>query len=134
MVAPQPIEAKLKQSEWISEAVLLGDRRPFVVCLIVPDFARLEGEAKSRGWDASSHRTLVERPDVRARFEAEVERVNTGLAPFEQIKRFALLDRELTQESGELTPSLKVKRRVVTQNFADAIEHLYAGHASPAST
>ena len=125
-MAPQPIEGKLKRSEWVSEAVLLGDRRPYVVCLIVPNFARLEAEAKTRGWESGSRPTLIARPEIRALFQAEVDKVNAELAPFEQIKRFVLLDRELTQEAGELTPSLKVKRRAITANFATQIEALYA--------
>jgi long-chain acyl-CoA synthetase len=131
-VAPQPIEGKLKNSRWVSEAVLLGDRRPYVVCLVVPEFGALEAEAKTRGWTFASRRELVERPDVRALYQAEIDRLNVDLAPFEQIKRFALLDRELSQETGELTPSLKVKRRVVTEHFAPVIEDLYAGHSGSA--
>ncbi len=127
-VAPQPLEKKLKTSAWVSEVVLLGDRRPYVVCLIVPDFAALEAEAKNRDWTAPSRRALLDRPDVLALYQAEVDSMNADLAPFEQVKRFLLLDRELSQEAGELTPTLKVKRKVVMQAFAPAIEELYARH------
>jgi long-chain acyl-CoA synthetase len=112
----------------VAEAVMLGDRRPYVVCLIVPDFAALEAEAKVRGWTAPDRRALLERPDVQALYQAEVDRLNADLAPFEQIKRFTLLDRELSQEAGELTPTLKVRRKVITEGFAPAIEELYARH------
>ncbi len=131
-IAPQPLEAKLKASPWVSEAVLLGDRRPYVVCLVVPDFARLEAEAKARGWTFAPRHALVERPDVRALYQSEIDRLNADLARFEQIKRFALLDRELSQEAGELTPKLSVKRKVVMATFAAVIEELYAGHRVPA--
>src|SRR6185503_5770939 len=94
-VAPQPIEAKLKTGRWVSEAILLGDRRPYVVCLIVPNFTALEARAKAEG--------LV---------QTEIDRANADLARFEQIKRFALIDRELSQEAGELTPRLSIKRAV----------------------
>ena len=127
-VAPQPLEAKLKRSAWVSEAVLLGDRRPYVVCLLVPDFAALEAEARGRGWTSPSRRELVDRPEVRALFQAEVDGLNAELARFEQVKRFAVLDRELSMEAGELTPKLSVRRKVVAANFAAAIEELYAGH------
>jgi fatty-acyl-CoA synthase len=130
-VAPQPLEAKLKTSKWVSEAVLLGDREPFVVCLLVPNFANLEAEAQARGWSAPTHRELLARPEVLALYQAELDRANEGLAHFEQIKKFALLERELTQESGELTPTLKVRRRVVAERYADVIQRLYAGHAGP---
>jgi long-chain acyl-CoA synthetase len=133
-VAPQPLEGKLKGSPWVGEAVLLGDRRPYVVCLIVPGFVTLEVEAKTRGWPYRTRRELLERPEVQALYQAEIDRLNADLAPFEQIKRFALLDRELSQEAGELTPTLKLKRRVITENFAPVIEELYAGHSVPGGT
>ena len=125
-VAPQPIEARLKTSPLIAEAVLLGDRRPYVVCLLVPDFAALGAVARSRGW-GTDRAEMLGRPEVRALYEAEIARVNAGLARFETIKQFALLDRELTQESGELTPTLKVKRRVIMQRYGALIDDLYDG-------
>jgi len=128
-VAPQPLEKALRRSPWITEAVLLGDRRPYVVGLIVPNFAALEAEAKRRGWPEGPRRTLLERPEVRAIYQAELDRLNQDLARYEQVKRFALLERELSAEAGELTPKLSVKRKVVFANFAAAIEELYAGHA-----
>src|SRR5437867_6365217 len=130
-VAPQPIEARLKTSKWVSEAVLLGDGRPYVVCLLAPNFVNLESEARRLGWPFTRPHDLLLRPEVRALYQAEIDRVNADLARFEQIKSFAFLERELTQEGGELTPTLKVKRRVVTQKFQSAIESLYAGHAAP---
>src|SRR5439155_12731338 len=135
-VAPQPIEAQLRDSPWIGEAVLIGDRRPFVVALVVPDFARLEAEAAGRGWPAGDRGALLARREVREIYAAEVERVNAGRAPFEQIKKFELIDRELTQEGGELTPSLKVKRRVINERYASIIEALYgaAPQAEPAGS
>ena len=129
-VAPQPLEKQLRQSPWICDAVLLGDRRPYVVALIIPDFAALEAEAKTRGWHAPTRRALVERPDVKALYQVEIDRFNAELAGYEQVKRFALLDRELTMEAGELTPTLKVKRKVIMERFAAAIAELYAGHAT----
>ena len=129
-VAPQPLEARLKASKWVSEAILVGDRQPFVACLLVPNFANLEAEAKARGWSYRSPGELVERPEVRALYQAEIDAVNAGLASFESIKKFSLLDRELTQEAGELTPSLKVKRRVIAERFADVIGRLYSAHAA----
>ena len=132
-VAPQPLEARLKTGKWVSEAVLLGDRRPYVVCLIVPNFANLEAEAKANGWPYRSMSELMERPEARALFQKEIDTLNAGLAPFEQIKKFALLERELTQNTGELTPTLKVRRRVITEKFAPVIEQMYGGRPVPAS-
>lgn len=131
-VAPQPIELKLKTSRWVAEAVLLGDRRPFVACLIAPDFDSLAHEARARGWTEPSAE-LLRRAEVLAIFQGLIDEANKSLAPFEQIKRFALLERPLTQETGEITPSLKVKRRVVAEKFSGLIEGLYAGTRAPAA-
>ncbi len=131
-VAPQPLEARLKASKWVAEAVLVGDGRPYVVALIVPNLERLESTARRHGWAFGDRRELLARPEVRGIFQRRVERLNATLAPFEQVKRFALLDHELTQEGGVLTPTLKVRRRVVDQRYAELIESLYASPATPA--
>jgi long-chain acyl-CoA synthetase len=133
-VAPQPIEAKLKTSKWVSEAVLIGDQRPFVVCLLVPNLANLEAESRARGWPARSPAEICARPEARALFQPLIEAVNSDLAPFEQIKTFALLPRELSADDGELTPTLKVRRRIVLEHFRDLIESLYARAHPPTGT
>jgi long-chain acyl-CoA synthetase len=130
-VAPQPLEAKLKTSKWVSEAVLLGDRRPFVVALIAPNFTNLEAEAAARGWTSPRRAELVARPEVRAFYQPLIDAVNADLAPFERIKQFALLEHELSQEDGELTLMLKVKRRVIMERYASIIERLYAAPPGP---
>jgi len=131
-VAPQPLEAKLKASRWVSEAVMLGDRRPYCVALIVPNFANLEAEAKAQGWPSDTHRELIRSEGARALYQRVIDELNTGLAPFETIKRFELLDRELSAEAGELTPTLKVRRKIVSQVFGDLIEGMFAGAAPTA--
>ncbi len=128
-VAPQPIENRLKSSEWITEAVLVGDRRPFIACLVVPDYAKLRTLVP--GVEGTA---LIEHPKVLETIQRVVDGINAGLARFEQIKRFALIERELSQEAGELTPSLKIKRRIVDQHFAARIETLYEGHTLPAAS
>jgi len=124
-VAPQPLEAKLKTSRWVSEAVMLGDRKPYCVALLVPNFANLEAEAKAKGWPAGSRRELLASEQARALYQGVVDQLNAGLAPFETIKRFELLDRDLSAEAGELTPTLKVRRKIVADVFAGEIEALY---------
>ncbi|MGQ0536276.1 MAG: AMP-dependent synthetase/ligase [Methanobacteriota archaeon] len=111
-LAPQPVENDLKQLPMVSQAVLVGNGRPYVTALLVPDRAAW----KARGLDeASAH----------AAYQKELDKYNERLARFEQIKRFALLPAELALETGELTPTLKVKRRVVDEKYADVIQGLY---------
>jgi long-chain acyl-CoA synthetase len=131
-VAPQPIESRLKASKWIAEAVLIGDQRPYIAVLLVPDFERLESLARRNGWPFAGRRELLERPEILAIVQRRLDRLNESLAPFEQVKRFALLDREMSQEGGELTPTLKVRRRVIHERYARLIESLYASAPPPA--
>jgi long-chain acyl-CoA synthetase len=132
-VAPQPIEARLKASKWVTEAVLIGDQRPCIVALLVPNFERLESLARRKGWPFASRRELLARPEILGIVQRRMDRLNETLAPFEQLKRFALLDQEMTQEGGELTPTLKVRRRVILERHAGLIESLYASPPAPES-
>jgi hypothetical protein len=112
-VAPQPIEARLKAFQHLAEAVLIGDHRNYIAALVVPNFHNLEHHARHHGIAFTSHADLVESPAVLRLFADFVAQINQELAPFERIKRFRLLERELAATSGELTPSMKVKRGVV---------------------
>ena len=125
-VAPQPLEGRLKTSKWISEAVMLGDQKPYCVALLIPNFANLEAEAKAHGWTLASRAELLRRPEVRALYQAEIDKLNADLAQFETIKTFELLDRDLSPEAGELTPTLKVRRRVIMQRFSGLIDSMYS--------
>jgi long-chain acyl-CoA synthetase len=116
--APQPIENELKTSPWISQLVVIGDRRKFLAALIVPNFERL-GPAPS-DLDALNRNAAI-----RSRFESAIEAYNRGRAHHEQIRAFMLLPRELTIDAGEITPTLKVKRRVIEQKFKDVIDRMY---------
>jgi long-chain acyl-CoA synthetase len=130
-VAPQPIENALKAIKYIAEAVLIGDQRPFVSALIVPNFDQLEAYARSKGIPYVARADLIRHPQVRELFERTIADVTKDLARFEQIKRFTLLDRELSLDAGELTPTLKVRRKIVIQRNEPAIEEMYRGHATP---
>ena len=121
-IAPNPIETELKRSPLVAEALLVGDRRAYVAALLVPDFAALAARTAVEG---ASREELVERPEVVALFDDVVAGVNAGLARHEQIKRSALLPTEFGIATGELTPTLKVKRRVVGRRWSEAIERLY---------
>ena len=124
-IAPQPIEAVLKRSPLITEVVLLGDRRKYVAVLIVPDFKALERRLKDLGRPPSTRDELIAREDVIALYQEIVDAMNRELSQFERIKRLALLPHEFTVESGELTPTLKVKRKVVEERWQEQIEALY---------
>jgi long-chain acyl-CoA synthetase len=125
-VAPQPIEATLKRSPLVAEAVLLGDRRRFVSALIVPEFAALERRLKELGRPAETDRgMLLQRADVVALYGEIVDGLNRELSQFEKIKKFRLLPREFTLAAGELTPTMKVKRRGVEENWSAEIDDLY---------
>ena len=123
-ISPAPIEAALKRSPLVAEAVLIGDRRPCCTALLIPDFPTLAARTTA---DDASREALVERSEVVRLFDAIVEEANAELAPHEQVKRFALLPAEFAIATGELTPTMKVKRNVVCDRWADTIERLYAG-------
>jgi long-chain acyl-CoA synthetase len=125
-VAPQPIESVLKSHRLVAEAVVLGDRRRFVSALIVPDFAVLERRLQELGRPFGEREELVSRPDVVALYEEIVDGLNHDLAQYERIKRIALLPAEFTIESGELTPTMKVKRKVIEERWREQIERIYA--------
>jgi long-chain acyl-CoA synthetase len=124
-IAPQPIESLLRRSPLVGEAVLLGDRRKYAAVLIVPEFPVLERRLKDLGRPPGTRDDLVTRQDVVALYQEIVDALNRDLSQFERIKRIALLPAEFTVESGELTPTLKVKRKVVEQRWHDQIEALY---------
>jgi long-chain acyl-CoA synthetase len=124
-IAPQPIEAVLKRSPLISEAVVLGDRRRYAAALIIPDFAALERRLKDLGRPPGERNHLVKREDVVALYQEIVDGLNRELSQFERIKRIGILPNEFSIDSGELTPTLKVKRKVVEEKYGDVIEDLY---------
>ena len=124
-VAPGPIESLLKRDPIISEAVLIGDRRRFITALIVPNLPVIQQRMVNGEALASPLEELLVREDVRALFQSVVDEVNGQLSQFEQVKRFALLPTEFTIASGELTPTMKARRRVIEDRWKIAIEELY---------
>jgi long-chain acyl-CoA synthetase len=124
-IAPQPIEAVLTRSPLVAEAVVLGDRRRFVSALIVPDFNALERRLKDLGRPPSDRDVLVVRDDVVALYTEIVEALNRDLSQFERIKKFRVLPREFSIASGELTPTMKVKRKIVEEKWREAIDEMY---------
>jgi long-chain acyl-CoA synthetase len=125
-VAPQPIENAIKASNLVSQVVVLGDRRKYCAALVVPNFAALDAECAARGIKASSREELIADPRVIDLYTQTITRLTPQLARHETIKRVALLPRELTIEAGEMTPTLKIKRRIVEERFREVIDSLYA--------
>jgi long-chain acyl-CoA synthetase len=125
-IAPQPIEALIKRNPLVTEAVLLGDRRKFAAVLIVPNFPVLERRLKDLGRPPGSRDELVTRADVLALYQEIIDALNRELSQYERIKKIALLPVEFSIDSGELTPTLKVKRKVIEEKWREHIEALYA--------
>lgn len=130
LVAPQPIENKLKNSVMVAQVALVGDKHKFIAALISPNFPALEEWAKHAGLHASDRYALVADRRVISLYGEVVREANVGLANFETIKRFRLVPEEWSQESGELTPSMKLKRRVISAKYASVIDELYADEAT----
>jgi long-chain acyl-CoA synthetase len=124
-ITPALIENDLKQNRWISQAVMHGDRRPYPVILVTLDPEEAPALAQELGIEESDAAALAEHPKVREHVEKIIEGVNSNYAQVEQVKKFAILDHDLSQETGELTPTLKVKRNVVNEKYQGIFDSLY---------
>ena len=125
-ISPQNIENSLKTSIYIEQVAVIGDNRKYLSALIVPAFAELENWAKNNGISFASRRELLEHPEVQKLFAGEIQENTKHYARVEQIRKFKLLDAEWSQQTDELTPTLKVKRRVIDKKYAREIESMYA--------
>jgi len=130
LIAPQPIEGKLKTNLLVAQAALVGDKHKFVSVLISPNFAALEDWARQQGVGALTRRDLVSDPKVISHYGEIVAKINGTLANFETMKRFRVVADEWALDTGELTPSLKLKRRVISERYAELIADLYADEAT----
>jgi long-chain acyl-CoA synthetase len=125
-LTPANIENDLKQCRWISQAVMHGDQRPYPVVLITLDEEEIPVYAREHNLPEDIP-ALSRSPEIRALIQHEIDQANAKYAQVEQVKRFAILDHDLSQATGELTPTLKVKRNIVNEKYADVFEALYAG-------
>jgi long-chain acyl-CoA synthetase len=134
-VAPTPIEELIKQSRFVNQVVLVGNNRKFPAALIVPDWEMLRSYAQHKGLDIKTASEFCRHPRILDLIQRQVDAHTGELARFERVKRVALIERELTIEGGELTPTLKVKRRVIDEKYREVIDRLYAeAEASPHQT
>lgn len=130
LIAPQPIENKLKSSSFVGQAALVGDKHKFASVLISPNFGTLESWAKEQGIPASDRGELVRDPKVLKLYQGIVDQVNSQLPSFESMKRVFIVGEEWTVDAGELTPSMKLKRRVIAAKYAKQIDDFYLDEAS----
>jgi long-chain acyl-CoA synthetase len=124
-IAPQPIENRFKMDKFLSECVLTGDKRKYISALLVPNFENLIRYAKEHGIIYTSLTGLVNDPTIISLYQRRVDKQNVELARFEQVKRFALLDQEMTIDGGELTPSMKIKRNKIEERYQKLIDSMY---------
>ena len=124
-IAPQPIENLIKTNKYVSQAVMIGDRRKYPILLVVPNYDNLEKWAGVKGILWTDRAQLLQMPTIQAKMEQEVRSQLTGLAHFETPQKIAMLEHDFSIESGEMTPTLKVKRRVIEQRYAGLIDALY---------
>jgi long-chain acyl-CoA synthetase len=129
-IAPQPIENKLKANTLVAHAAMVGDKHKFACVLISPNFAALEGWAKGQGVSVGDHAALVKDPKVVKVYQEIVDKVNSGLPSYESMKRMCVVPDEWSVEGGELTPSMKLKRRVVEKKYEKVIGEFYADEAT----
>jgi long-chain acyl-CoA synthetase len=130
LIAPQPIENRLKANYLVAHAALVGDRHKFASVLIAPNFIALQEWALDQGIVLTSRSELVEHPTVSELYKGIIDDVNAGLANFETVKRFRIVAEEWSLDTGELTPSLKLKRRVITERYAVHIAEFYVDEAT----
>lgn len=124
-VTPSELENELKFSPYITDAVVVGDQRPYLVCLIMIDQDNVEKYAQDHDIPFSNYASLCRAPQVQALIEAELQRVNQKFARVEQVKKFRLIEQKLTAEDDELTPTMKLKRKFVHQKYSDLIASMY---------
>ena len=124
-ISPSNIEDHLRETRFVSQAVVFGDNRPYLVALLTIDPDEVAALAEHAEAASTDMKVLAEDPGVRAELQRAVDEVNSTLARVAQIKKFAILDHDLTQAAGELTPTLKLKRPVVSERYADVVERLY---------
>ncbi|HLV88030.1 MAG TPA: long-chain fatty acid--CoA ligase [Candidatus Sulfotelmatobacter sp.] len=125
-IAPQPIENALKLNPYVGVAAIIGDKRKFAALIVSPNFARLEEWAREKGLSFSTRAELVSHSEVQALYQGAVEEINKNLARFEKLKRVIVVSDEFSVENGTLTPTLKLRRRVVEDRYRQQIDELYA--------
>jgi long-chain acyl-CoA synthetase len=126
MIAPQPIENELRADRFIAQAIVIGDRRRFISALVVPDFEQIRSYVERKGIEDAPMDTLLRHPKIIDLFERRIAKINERLARYERIKAFRVLNREFSLDNGEITLTLKLRRKVIAEHYHDRIEEMYA--------
>jgi long-chain acyl-CoA synthetase len=126
MIAPQPIENELRADRFIAQAIVIGDRRRFISALVVPDFEQIRSYVERKGIEDAPMDTLLRHPKIIDLFERRIAKINERLARYERIKAFRVLNREFSLDNGEITLTLKLRRKVIAEHYRDRIEEMYA--------
>ena len=126
-IAPQPIESHFLQSKYIDQFVLIGDGRMYLTALIVPDFDALKDFAHLSHVPLSARQELIDKPEVVKLFDLEINLLQQDLPSYERVRKFTLLSNAFTIEEGEMTPTLKVRRKVINEKYKDIIDRMYDG-------
>jgi long-chain acyl-CoA synthetase len=129
-ITPSEFENQLKFSPYVTDAVVVGDRRPYLSALIMIDHENVEKYAQDRSIPFSNYMSLCRRPEIQELIQGEIDKVNTQFARVEQIRKFRLIEQKLTAEDEELTPTMKLKRKLVNDKYRDLIEQMYARAAA----
>jgi long-chain acyl-CoA synthetase len=129
-ITPSEFENQLKFSPFITDAVVIGDKRPYLVALVMIDHENVERYAQDEAIPFSNFASLCRRPEIQELIQAEIERVNQAFARVEQVKKFRLIEQKLTAEDEELTPTMKLKRKLVNEKYKDLIESMYVKEAA----
>jgi long-chain acyl-CoA synthetase len=127
-IAPQPIENLFQQSHFIDQFILIGDRRMFCSALSVPDFDALKEHALRHNLGDLTREELTKAPEIRKLIGEELDHLQKDLSTYERVRKFSLLEQPFTIENGEMTPSMKLRRKIIEERFKPVIETMYAGH------
>jgi long-chain acyl-CoA synthetase len=128
-ITPSELENELKASPYITDAVIVGDRLPYLTAIIMVDHENVEQYAQSRDIGFTNYESLTKAPEITELIQSEVDQVNQKFARVEQIKKFSLLSKKLSPEDEEVTPTMKLKRKLVIDKYANLIHEMYAGRA-----
>ena len=127
-IAPQPIENELKLDKYVSSAIVFGDRKPYLVAILTPNVETLADYAREKNIGYTDMTELVQNPKVKELYGSRLKELNKSYPPYKTIKYFAVVANDFSIEGGELTPTLKLKRKVILEKYKDLIEDLYESH------